>query len=206
MIRTETVEDQTGTRPVMSRLSLTRRLVEILRNEEAVIAGIGNTNFDLFAAGHRPQNFYMLGSMGLATSIALGVALAQPTRQVIALEGDGSLLMNLGTLATIASIAPENLTVIIWDNGLYQITGQQEAATANVTDIVATARGIGITDSTWATDENHFASLIESALRQAAPHLIAAHVDNAPGAARPERDPVVLKDRFMRGLGVKASQ
>ena len=66
---------------VMNRFDLTSRLVKRLKHEEAVIGGIGNTNFDLWAAGHRPQNFYMLGSMGLATSIALGVAVAQPQRE-----------------------------------------------------------------------------------------------------------------------------
>ena len=90
---------------VMNRFDLTSRLVAKLKHEEAVIGGIGNTNFDLWAAGPRPQNFYMLGSMGLAFPIALGVALAQPARRIIALEGDGSLLMNLGCLATVASIA-----------------------------------------------------------------------------------------------------
>ena len=69
-----------------------------------MIGGIGNTNFDLWSAGHRPQNFYMLGSMGLACPIALGVALAQPQRRCIALEGDGSLLMQIGCLATIAML------------------------------------------------------------------------------------------------------
>ena len=90
-----------------------------------MIGGIGNTNFDLWAAGHRPQNFYMLGSMGLAFPIALGVALAQPKRRVIALEGDGSLLMQLGCLTTIATLAPQNLTIVVMDNGIYQITGGQ---------------------------------------------------------------------------------
>ncbi len=84
----------------LNRTALTDRLVRGLKRDEAVIGGIGNTNFDLFAAGHRPQNFYMLGSMGLACPIALGVALAQPERGVIALEGDGSILMGLGCLAT----------------------------------------------------------------------------------------------------------
>ena len=86
---------------VLNRADLTKRLVAKLTRDEAVVAGIGNTNFDLYAAGHRPQNFYMLGSMGLACPIALGVALAQPERGVIALEGDGSILMALGCLATI---------------------------------------------------------------------------------------------------------
>src|SRR5207253_1541720 len=86
----------------------TCRLVSKLKHDEAVIGGIGNTNFDLWAAGPRPQNFYMLGSMGLACPIALGVALAQPQRRVFALEGDGSLLMQLGCLTTIATLAPPN--------------------------------------------------------------------------------------------------
>jgi thiamine pyrophosphate-dependent acetolactate synthase large subunit-like protein len=77
----------------LNRADLTRRLVARLKRDEAVVAGIGNTNWDLFAAGHRPQNFYMLGSMGLACPIAMGVALAQPERGVVALEGDGSILM-----------------------------------------------------------------------------------------------------------------
>ena len=110
---------------VMNRLDITSRLVAKLKNEEPVIGGIGNTNFDLWAAGHRPQNFYMLGSMGLAFPIALGVALAQPDRRVFALEGDGSLLMQLGCLTTIAALQPKNLVLVVMDNGLYQITGSQ---------------------------------------------------------------------------------
>src|SRR5262245_63432060 len=108
---------------VMNRFDLTSRLIAKLKGEEAVIGGIGNTNFDLWAAGQRPQNFYMLGSMGLAFPIALGVALAQPERRVIALEGDGSLLMQLGCLTTIAMLAPKNLSLVVMDNGIYQITG-----------------------------------------------------------------------------------
>ena len=115
---------------VMNRFDLTSRLVAKLKHEEAVIGGIGNTNFDLWAAGHRPQNFYMLGSMGLAFPIALGVALAQPKRRVFALEGDGSLLMQMGCLSTIATLAPKNLTMIVMDNGVYQITGAQPTPAA----------------------------------------------------------------------------
>ena len=120
---------------VMNRFDLTSRLLAKLKNEEAVVGGIGNTNFDLWAAGHRPQNFYMLGSMGLAFPIALGVALAQPQRRIFALEGDGSLLMQLGSLSTIATLAPKNLTMVVMDNGVYQITGAQPTPGATVADI-----------------------------------------------------------------------
>src|SRR6266850_5483858 len=119
---------------VMNRFALTQRLVGKLKHDEAVVGGIGNTNFDLWSAGHRPQNFYMLGSMGLAIPIALGVAVAQPRRHVIALEGDGSLLMQLGCLTTVAALAPKNLTIVVMDNGLYQITGSQPTPAAGVAD------------------------------------------------------------------------
>src|ERR1700719_3974385 len=147
---------------VMNRADLTARLVARLKNEEAVIGGIGNTNFDLWAAGHRPQNFYMLGSMGLAFPIALGVALAQPKRRVIALEGDGSLLMQLGCLSTIAMLRPKNLAVLVMDNGCYQITGAQPTPAAAVSDIVAIAAGCGLADSAWAADEEDFERLVDS--------------------------------------------
>ena len=116
---------------VMNRFDLTKRLVGQLKHEEAVVGGIGNANFDLWMSGQRPQNFYMLGSMGLAIPIAFGVAIAQPERHVVALEGDGSLLMQLGCLSTVAMQAPKNLTMVLWDNGIYQITGGQPTASAS---------------------------------------------------------------------------
>jgi thiamine pyrophosphate-dependent acetolactate synthase large subunit-like protein len=187
----------------LNRTELTRRLVRRLTHEEAVIGGIGNANFDMFAVGHRPQNFYMLGSMGLTVPIALGVALAQPRRPVLALEGDGSLLMQLGCLATVAERAPKNLTIIVWDNGIYQITGSQPTPGAATADLVAIARAAGIANSAWAADEDEFDRLVASALKGGAPHLIAARIDNKPAVATTDRDPVQIRERFMRGLGVK---
>jgi thiamine pyrophosphate-dependent acetolactate synthase large subunit-like protein len=188
---------------VLNRFDLTKRLVALLRNDEAVVGGIGNTNFDLWAAGRRPQNFYMLGSMGLAIPIALGVALAQPKRRVVALEGDGSLLMQLGALATIGTLQPKNLVIVVMDNRAYQITGSQPTASAFGTDFVAIARGAGIQQSDWALDEASFEQLTARALAQDGPSLIAARIDDKPAVATTERDPAQLRDRFMRGLGVK---
>ena len=188
---------------VMNRFDLTSRLVAKLKNQEAVIGGIGNTNFDLWAAGHRPQNFYMLGSMGLAFPIALGVALAQPERRIFALEGDGSLLMQMGCLATIATQAPKNLTMIVMDNGLYQITGAQPTPAAAVADIVAIANGCGLSNSAWAADEEDFERLIDRSLSATAPTLIAVRIDDKPGVGATRRDPVQIRERFMLGLGVR---
>jgi len=139
--------------------------------------------------------------MGLACPIALGVALAQPQRGVIALEGDGSLLMSLGCLATIATVAPRNLTIIVWDNGIYQITGKQPTATSHRTDIVAVATGAGIANSTWVRDEAHFEELIGRGFEQGGPTLLAAKIDDKPGEIQPPRDPALVRNRFMKGLG-----
>ena len=188
---------------VLNRAELTKRLVAKLTREEAVIAGIGNTNFDLYAAGHRAQNFYMLGSMGLAFPIALGVALAQPKRRVIALEGDGSLLMQLGCLSTIATLAPENLTMVVMDNGIYQITGSQPTPAAASADLVAIAIASGLSNSSWAADEEDFERLIEQSLVTEGPTLIGVHIDDKPGTGTTRRDPVQIRERFMHGLGVR---
>ena len=189
---------------VMNRLDLTKRMVAQLKNHEAVIGGIGNTNFDLWEAGQRPENFYMLGSMGLTIPIALGVAIAQPDRHVVALEGDGSLLMELGCLATVAVQAPKNLTIVLWDNGLYQITGSQPTASRSTADLVAIARGSGLANSNWAADEDEFDRMIAQALKGGGPTLIAARIDGEPGVGKTDRDPVQIRVNFMRGVGAKA--
>jgi thiamine pyrophosphate-dependent acetolactate synthase large subunit-like protein len=189
---------------VMNRAALTKRVVAKLSNREAVVGGIGNSNWDLWGAGHRDENFYMLGSMGLAAPIALGVALAQPDRRVIALEGDGSLLMQLGCLSTIAARKPANLTVVIWDNGIYQITGGQGTpAKLAGTDLVAIARASGIESAHWAADEAEFDALMDRALSTDGPHVIGARIDDEPGRNQTDRDPVRFAQSFTRAMAIR---
>ncbi len=189
---------------VMNRSILTKRLVDLLKAEEAVVGGIGNNNFDLWAAGPRPQNFYMLGSMGMAAPIALGVALAQPKRRVSALEGDGSRLMQLGALATVATLKPKNLTIVVWDNGLYQITGGQKTLTSAEADLVAIAKGAGLSQAEWATNEDHFTALVSRALTERGPWFIGVKIDNTEAAGTTERDPAKIRLSFMKGIGTAA--
>jgi thiamine pyrophosphate-dependent acetolactate synthase large subunit-like protein len=191
---------------IMNRFDITKRMVGLLHHDEAVIGGIGYTNFDLWAAseaagGRRQQNFYMLGSMGLAVPIALGVAIAQPRRKVFALEGDGSILMQLGSLSTVAARAPKNLCIVIMDNGAYQITGGQKTMTERGSDIVGIARASGLTHSAWAADEDAFVELIRRSLTEDGPWLIGCRIDNQKPVDTTERDPSRIRDNFMRGLG-----
>ena len=135
--------------------------------------------------------------------IALGVALAQPQRRTIALEGDGSILMQLGCLGTVAARAQRNLIVVILDNGAYQITGGQKTLTEQGVDIVAVARAEGLAQSAWAADESAFEEMIDRALTEDGPWLIGCRIDNNKPVDTTERDPSRIRDQFMRGLGVK---
>ncbi|WP_369412614.1 thiamine pyrophosphate-dependent enzyme [Neoroseomonas alba] len=194
--------DTTDNLHVMNRAALTKRLVAGLKNREAVIGGIGNSNWDLWGSGkERGENFYMLGSMGLTAPIAFGVAIAQPNRHVFALEGDGSLLMQLGCLSTIAAQKPKNLTIVLWDNGIYQITGGQgtPAKTAG-TDLVGIARASGITSAAWAADEAEFDALVAKALATDGPHVIGVKIDSEPGRNQTDRDPIRFRESFMRAM------
>src|SRR5437870_1056870 len=125
----------------MNRLEATRRICEIA-GEAAIVASLGHPTYDLFAAADRPRNFYTWGSMGLASSIGLGIALARPDLRAFVLDGDGSLLMNLGSLATIGLLRPDNLVVVVMDNEEYATTGGQQTPTAHGADLAAAATAV----------------------------------------------------------------
>src|SRR5262249_8526344 len=95
------------------------------RDSLLVVAGLGSSAYDVFAAGDHDANFYLWGAMGGAPMVGLGLALAQPTRPVAVITGDGEQLMGLGGLATIAARRPANLSLIVLDNGHYGETGMQ---------------------------------------------------------------------------------
>ena len=185
----------------LSRADLTRRLVE-LAGDALLVAGIGNAGFDLHAAGDRPANFYMQGSMGLGVSIGLGLALAQPERSVIVLEGEGSLLMNLGALATVGQVAPENLTLVIWDNEQWQLTGGQPVATASSCDLAAVAAACGLRSVATPPDAEAFVADVRRALDAPGPHAIVVKIDSAPAIGSYHADPIAVKHRFMAAIGV----
>lgn len=126
----------------MKRFDAIQEITRFLTNE-LVVCTLGYPARELFALKDRPENFYMLGSMGLASSISLGLAIAQPDRRIFCIDGDGSILMNLGSLATIANIHPPNLTIVVIDNGTYGSTGEQPTATSGKTQLDIIAQGAG---------------------------------------------------------------
>jgi thiamine pyrophosphate-dependent acetolactate synthase large subunit-like protein len=111
--------------------------------------------------------------------------------------------MQLGSLSTIATLAPKNLTMVVMDNGIYQITGAQPTPGAAVADIVAIAVASGLTNSSWAADEDDFERLIEESMSTTGPTLIGVRIDDKPGTGTTRRDPVQIRERFMHGMGVR---
>jgi thiamine pyrophosphate-dependent acetolactate synthase large subunit-like protein len=139
--------------------------------------------------------------MGLASSLGLGVALARPDQRVIVCDGDGSLLMNLGSLATIAIAQPANLTLLVWDNGEYGTTGGQQSATAFGADLAAAARALGLSAATTAHTAVELERALDRSAAWAGPSVIVAKVGESAPVAKPPLDCVFLKQRFMAALG-----
>src|ERR1700684_2657572 len=113
---------------MLERRDFVRQLL-IDRGDLLVVPGLGSATYDVAAAGDHPLNFYLWGAMGGAAMIGLGLALAQPTRRVLVLTGDGEMLMGLGARASIAALRPGNLAIAVLDNGRFGETGQQSSHT-----------------------------------------------------------------------------
>jgi sulfopyruvate decarboxylase subunit beta len=151
------------------------------------------------ALGTGPRDLVLVpSSMGQATSFGLGIALAQPRRRVIVCNGDGSMLMNLGSLATIAAAAAPNLVTIVFDNGVYEVTGAQPTpgAAAGV-DFAAAARACGIRSVFRFSSPDAWASGVAEVLAARGPTFVALDVPPVPGAAGP-RSPGPAAERARR--------
>jgi sulfopyruvate decarboxylase subunit beta len=179
----------------MKRIEAIALVAEAAQAQSALlVCNIGYPSRELFSVNDRPENFYMLGSMGLASSIGLGLALAKPERKVIVLDGDGSVLMNLGTLASIAHHAPENYQLVILDNCCYGSTGSQPTCTSLGTDLYALARAAGIEKAVLADQAE---GLVQALTEECT--VIAAKVEegNAPVPII-NLSPQEIMDRFIR--------
>jgi thiamine pyrophosphate-dependent acetolactate synthase large subunit-like protein len=183
----------------LTRSQATKRLLGKV-TDQPILGGIGGPTYDLYGAGDRDRNLYTWGSMGQISSMGLGLAIARPDLWVIVLDGDGSILMNLGSLATIARKAPPNLVHIVWDDGVYQTTGGQPTHTGTGADLAGIAKAAGIPKAVSVDDEAGFAAVVDRALAEPGPWFIAARVAPEKSTARPPRDPIFFKYRFMRAI------
>jgi sulfopyruvate decarboxylase subunit beta len=178
----------------MNRLEATKQLMSSL-DREPVIASLGHPAYDLFAAGDRRENFYTWGSMGLASSIGLGLAMARPDLRVFVVDGDGSLLMNLGTLSTMARYRPGNLVHIVFDNASLLSVGGFPTATATGTDLAGVARACAIPEVVEAHTPERLKQAVAGALAGGMLTTIVSKVE-AIGPKSFHMDLPLLENRF----------
>src|SRR5262245_29420702 len=139
------------------------RTIAVAAADALVVTSAGAVTLEWNALRPGDGNF-RVRTLGLCSSIALGMALGLPHRKVIALDGDGSLLMNLCSLPTLARMRPKNLVHIVLGNGGYEASGSKNPATATGTDLVGIARAAGIVQARWAYSEDEFSAIVTEAL------------------------------------------
>ena len=182
----------------MIRSEILKEIAPILR-DQLVVCNIGIPSQELHAIDDQPTNFYMLGTMGLASSIGLGLALAQG-KKVISIDGDGSVLTNLGTLPTIANNVADNYILLIIDNGSYGSTGDQPTYAGMKTSLAKVAEACGCENVVECQAEDT-GRVLQEAIDGDQMTIIVCKCESG-NAKMPviTMDPVVIRDRFMKAV------
>ena len=178
----------------MARYEAIKEIMENI-DDELIICNIGFPSRELYEIDDRNENFYMIGSMGLASSIGLGLALARPDKDIVVIDGDGSLLMNMGSLVTIFANNPRNLTWIVIDNGAYGSTGNQDTY-AQLIDLCDIAKSVGFKNS-YNFEEVNLKDMIKS---DDTSFIV---YNTEPGNSKApiiDLEPVEIKNRFMEAI------
>lgn len=172
-------------------------------DDALVVSGLGSPTYDLYAAGDRPENFYLWGAMGGAVPFGLGLALAQPERPVVVITGDGEQLMGVGSLATVGVQQPANLTIVVLDNGLYGETGGQRSHAGQGVDLAAVALACGISDSRTVTEVTGASDVASAAKAKQGPVFVRVPISaDETERVLPPRDGVANKNSFRAALGI----
>jgi thiamine pyrophosphate-dependent acetolactate synthase large subunit-like protein len=186
----------------LNRRWATKELLRF-RGDSLLVSSLGSPTYDLYSAGDCSANMYLWGAMGGAAVFGLGLALAQPERQVIVMTGDGEQLMGLGSLATVAVANPANLTIIVLDNGYYLETGGQLSHTGMGVDLAEVGRALGLGVLQVGKEEEVLAFAKRLTEPKPGPRLVRLQISTEPvEGVLPPRDGVYLKHRFRDHLGL----
>lgn len=173
------------------------------RGNALVVPGLGSPTWDCCAAGDSPEYLYSWGGMGLAVPTALGLALAQPKRRVLALTGDGEMLMGIGSLGVVAEQAPGNLAILVLDNESFGETGRQTGLTTGRTDLCKVAEGFGIAHTMTVREQGAAGELAEFLFKAVGPRFAVAKIALSEDPWRlPEKDGAAIARRMRIALGV----
>jgi sulfopyruvate decarboxylase subunit beta len=183
-----------------SRADYYQVLAKSLPAQALVVTALGNASYLWAVMHHAPENFYIEDSMGLALPLALGLAVAQPKRRVFVVEGDGAILMHMGALVTVGAVKPDNLTVLLIQNGVHAASGGQ-ALTNPSLDLAQLARSAGIASAQNIATPDAFAAALAAA--KGGPEVLVLSTAADPEVVRPPIafDPVQTKHRFMTAIG-----
>lgn len=169
-----------------------------LLTDELVVVCNGFASREAFTQRDRPENFYMIGSMGLAPAIGLGLALAQPRRKVVVLDGDGNVLMALGTLATVGALKPKNLVHIVFDNEAYGSTGNQPTISRTVR-LEQVAKAAGYQHVARVRELEDAVYEATTMLKEDGPSFLLVKVSElADDVGRVEIEPAAMTERFRK--------
>jgi thiamine pyrophosphate-dependent acetolactate synthase large subunit-like protein len=190
------------TAATLSRRAAVAALLED-RGDLLVVTGLGSASYDCMAAGDHAHNYYLWAAMGSAATVGFGLAMAQRSRPVLVLTGDGEMLMGIGALATMAQKLPPNLTIAVLDNGRYGETGMQVSHTGRGLELSRIAAACNFPWAGVIHDLSEVAALRERirAKRGTAFATIKVRADDAPRVL-PPRDGVHVKNRFRAALGL----
>ena len=190
---------------MIDRYQAIEKVLEHVQDSDLVVSTTGMISRELFALKDRPGNFYMIGSMGLASAVGLGLALQVPNKRVFVLEGDGSALMSLGTLPLIASESVPNLVHVILDNEAYESTGGQPSISSRF-DLAETASSTGYPWTRRVQDVEELESALTEATAGGQLSLILVKAGIAPvqGIPRVSHTPTEIRDRFKAAVQFQA--
>ena len=191
----------------MTELTYKGFLAELLPRlapADTVVASIGLPGSVLFRAGHRPRNFYVKGAMGLAGSVALGLRLGLTEGRVVVLDGDGSLLMNLGFLAVLGAVRPPGFYHLVLKNDLYASSGGQPVPGGPNLDFSAVARGLGVPRALALTGGRTLSDVLDETFASAETTLAVFPLNQEGGSDLPW-EPVKIKYRFWEALHGESS-
>lgn len=182
---------------LMSRSEAIGQVMRAVGEQALVVATTGKTARELERDWDRPQNLYVVGSMGCASSVALGIALHAPSRQLVVLDGDGAALMRLEAMATIGRLAPPNLLHVLFDNEAYESTGGQPTGSGKV-NFPEIAAACGYVSATEVTGEQGLRAALVEQLSHVGPSLIRVRIraGSDPHLGRPALPPPASAARF----------
>jgi sulfopyruvate decarboxylase subunit beta len=185
-----------------SRADYYQVLADTLPANALVVTALGNASYLWAVMHHAPENFYVEDAMGLALPLALGLAIAQPARPIVVVEGDGAVLMHLGSLVTVGAVRPGNLTILLIQNGVHAASGGQ-VLTNPALDLAQLARSAGIARAKNVATPEAFASAMGSASTGDGPQVLVLSTKPDVEVVRPPiaLDPVLTKHRFMSAIG-----